>query len=319
LTHCSGLGPRGTVSPDWQSRRSTSRGPHRSARSAERLHPARGLQELQKPLHALVDRERLDGHALARPQGVLRARTLPAGPHRHDLQDPRMVEYRDRMAREWNLTIVFGKNEEALADGHEPHPRPAGVLRRPEDTGAEGHAGRHGHPLSGDARRQLRAARNQRALYRGHRRRTGGRRGQPLEGALLLAARGRQRLEPGRSAARSCGISSRPTSRRARTSGSTRSWIGARPTSGSTSSARRSRSSTCTSIGAKVVVTAPSAAHRARRPSRRAPARRRRSSSSCATPTSPSAPDARRTRKTPTRWRSSVATGTCEGGHHHER
>jgi sulfate adenylyltransferase subunit 2 len=30
---------------------------------------------------------------------------------------PSMVEYRDRMAREWNLTIVFGKNEEALADG----------------------------------------------------------------------------------------------------------------------------------------------------------------------------------------------------------
>jgi sulfate adenylyltransferase subunit 2 len=30
---------------------------------------------------------------------------------------PSMVEYRDRMAREWNLTIVFGKNEEALAQG----------------------------------------------------------------------------------------------------------------------------------------------------------------------------------------------------------
>src|SRR5213596_421960 len=30
---------------------------------------------------------------------------------------PSMIEYRDRMAREWNLNLVIGMNKEALAQG----------------------------------------------------------------------------------------------------------------------------------------------------------------------------------------------------------
>src|ERR1700688_4109281 len=34
---------------------------------------------------------------------------------------PEMIPYRDRMAREWGLELVVGKNEKALAEGMGPH------------------------------------------------------------------------------------------------------------------------------------------------------------------------------------------------------
>src|SRR5580693_1653341 len=34
---------------------------------------------------------------------------------------PEMIAYRDRLAREWGLELVVGKNEKALAEGMGPH------------------------------------------------------------------------------------------------------------------------------------------------------------------------------------------------------
>src|SRR5688500_10219049 len=42
---------------------------------------------------------------------------------------PSMIEYRDRIAREWNLHLVVAKQEAALAEGRT---YPAGVLTRVE-------------------------------------------------------------------------------------------------------------------------------------------------------------------------------------------
>ena len=46
---------------------------------------------------------------------------------------PEMIEYRDRLAPEWNLTMIYGQNREALADeAHLPRRRhrPPHLLRR---------------------------------------------------------------------------------------------------------------------------------------------------------------------------------------------
>ena len=42
---------------------------------------------------------------------------IPAGARRHHLQDSQMIEYRDRLAREWKLELIVGRNEEVLRQG----------------------------------------------------------------------------------------------------------------------------------------------------------------------------------------------------------
>ena len=65
-----------------------SHGPSRPARTPERSHLARGVRQLQEPVHALVDRQGQHRPALAGPKGLLRPRADSAGAHRHLLQDP---------------------------------------------------------------------------------------------------------------------------------------------------------------------------------------------------------------------------------------
>ena len=46
---------------------------------------------------------------------------------------PAMIEYRDRLAREWRLNLVVGQNKEALGGGDEPHDGTRRLLHGAED------------------------------------------------------------------------------------------------------------------------------------------------------------------------------------------
>ncbi len=105
------------------------------------------------------------------------------------------------------------------------------------------------HTLSGEwpryrlnhAKRAYELDRNTEPYHRRHRRRPGRRGGQPLQGALLLAPDRRSPSGTSATSRRSSGTSTRPSSRRGPTCGSTRCSTGPSSTSGSTSSGRRSR------------------------------------------------------------------------------
>ena len=105
---------------------------------------------------------------------------------------PEMIAYRDRMAAEWNLNIVYGENREAL-DAKQTFPD--GAVDRitccwaPEDEGPQADPQRRRTPLPVQPRDgALRARHESRALHRRHRRGAFGRGREPFEGALLLAA-----------------------------------------------------------------------------------------------------------------------------------
>ena len=233
---------------------------------------------------------------------------------------PEMIEYRDRLALEWNLTMIYGQNRQAL---DEKRTFPDGAIDRIACCKAL-KTDALKHTLSGEwPRYRLNHAKRVYELDRntepftgvivGRARRRGG---QPVEGALLLAAHARSRSGTSAISRRSSGISSRPSSRRARTCGSTRCSTGPSSTSGSTSSGRRSRRSRSTTTRATAGGTARWAAIPAPTPVE-SDARnvdeiivelRSRASS----PTSPSAPAGRRTRTAAAGWRRSGATGTCE-------
>ncbi len=115
---------------------------------------------------------------------------------------PSMIAYRDQLAREWKLQMVVGQNRDALADGMN-HTRGRMIccgalkteaLKHTLDGTLAAHAPGRGRPVSRGGRR--------RAVHRRDRRGAGRRGGQPLQGALLLAARREQRLGRSRSAAR---------------------------------------------------------------------------------------------------------------------
>ena len=106
---------------------------------------------------------------------------------------PEMIEYRDRLVAEWDLQLMYGQNDGG-AGGATDVSRTVQVDRMTcccaaEDGGAQG-------TLSGEWPRyrfnqldeDLRAGPQPRAIHRRHRRRPRRRRGQPVEGALLLAA-----------------------------------------------------------------------------------------------------------------------------------
>ena len=109
---------------------------------------------------------------------------------------PEMTEYRDRLALEWNLDMIYGENRAAPAnretdrmlpppENRSPHPYPRGGLA----------------PVPPEPRhREIRRGLRQRALHRRHRGGPGRRGGEPFEGAHLLPPGPGGRLGRGRSA-----------------------------------------------------------------------------------------------------------------------
>ena len=118
---------------------------------------------------------------------------------------PEMIQYRDRLAAEWQLTLIYGQNEEALAakqtfpDGNVDRLTCCGNLKT---EALQPHALRRGQRYRFDhAHGQVRRRHEHGAVHRRDRRRARRRRRQPLEGALLLAALRREQLEHRRPAA----------------------------------------------------------------------------------------------------------------------
>src|SRR3990172_4141958 len=64
-------------------------GPPRRPGEPEHLHHSRGVPQVPGPRDAVVDREGFDDDSVAGPQGILRPGSLPARPHRYELQAPR--------------------------------------------------------------------------------------------------------------------------------------------------------------------------------------------------------------------------------------
>ena len=190
-------------------------GPPRPTRTAKRLHLPGSISALRAAVHALVDRQGLDRLAVAGAQGVLRPRPVSARAHRHQLQAARD----DRVPRPAGDGVppADGGGREPRGAGSEDHlpghAAPAGgrsqqsLTRRLLPAAQEGRPGRHAdrdaaaQALEPD-HRAVRARPRSRALPRRHRGRARRRRGQPFQGALLLAARQEQRVGRRRSAAR---------------------------------------------------------------------------------------------------------------------
>ena len=110
---------------------------------------------------------------------------------------PEMIAYRDRLALEWNLTMIYGQNRQAL---EEKRTFPDGAVDRIACCKALKTEALK-HTLSGEwpryrlnhAKKVVRAGHEHRAVHRRDRGRPGRRGGQPLQGALLLAAQRRSR------------------------------------------------------------------------------------------------------------------------------
>ncbi len=163
---------------------------------------------------------------------------------------PEMIEYRDRLALEWNLTMIYGQNRAGAggqADlsgrGRGPHR----VLQGAQDRRAQAHAERRVAALPAQPQQEgLRAGPEHRGVHRGDRRRPGRRGREPLEGAVLLARATPSRAGTSATSLRNSGTSSRPSSRPAPTCGSIRCSTGPSSTSGSTSGGRTFRPCRCT-------------------------------------------------------------------------
>ena len=104
---------------------------------------------------------------------------------------PEMIEYRDRLALEWNLTMIYGQNRQAL---EEKRTFPDGAMDRIAcckalKTDALKHTLSGSGPATGSTTRSgvYELDTEHRALHRRHRRRPGRRGRQPVEGALFLA------------------------------------------------------------------------------------------------------------------------------------
>ena len=115
---------------------------------------------------------------------------------------PSMIEYRDRLVREWNLQLVVGKNEAVLKSGVT---YPNGRATRVECCGT----------LKKDG---LSAVLGQASLHRRHRRRAARRGADPGQGALLQPARQEHGMERRRPAAGVVGPVQDRLSKRAPTS-----------------------------------------------------------------------------------------------------
>ena len=231
---------------------------------------------------------------------------------------PEMIQHRDRIALEWRLRMVVGRNDEALQAGRT---FPAGVLDR---LGCCGQLKTEAlrRTLSGEGpryRMNLDTGRYEPDPDR-----------EPYTGVIVgvradeEGSRSKERYFSPRSTVNawdvgeqppSSGTSSRPSSRPGPTSASTRCSIGPSSTSGNTSIGSRSRPSPCTTTRATECATARSAAGPA--PGRCAPTRvtRRRSSRSCVPGSSPgwrSAPGGPRIWRTAGDSRVCGGRGTCE-------
>ena len=57
---------------------------------------------------------------------------------------PAMIEYRDRLAREWGLNLVVGQNKEALGGRNESHDGPGDLLHGIENQRAQATVGEQG-------------------------------------------------------------------------------------------------------------------------------------------------------------------------------
>ena len=162
---------------------------------------------------------------------------------------PEMIQYRDRLAAEWGAARdLRPERGSARGEAHLPRRQPwigitcCGLLKT---EALQAHAVRRRAALSLRPRERASTSStpNKRAVHRRDRRRARRRGGQPLEGALLLAALRARTTGTSATSRPSSGTSTRPSSRPARTCASTRCSIGRSSTSGSTSSARRSRRS----------------------------------------------------------------------------
>ena len=71
---------------------------------------------------------------------------------------PEMTAYRDRLALEWQLTMVVGRNDAALEAKKTFPDGTVDLLRPPQDPGAQGHAEREGSAVPAEPRdREVRA------------------------------------------------------------------------------------------------------------------------------------------------------------------
>src|SRR5213594_4213129 len=124
--------------------RAPPREPLTSARGSERLHLAGGVQALRQPRHALVDGQRLDGAIVARAEGLLGPRAVPAPARRHQLQNPR----HDRVPGSAGPRMApkpGHRPEQGGAGGRdEPYAWAGDLLHSPQDRRAEATGGRKG-------------------------------------------------------------------------------------------------------------------------------------------------------------------------------
>ena len=180
------------------------------------------------------------------PQGLLRPRAVPGDARRHREEVPRDV----RLPRPLREGVEPQLHPRAVpaGRGHRPDPAAGRPLRRAQDAGPQGRG------------RQARLQRPDRSASAATRRRSA-----PRSATSQPARRGQQ-LEPQGPAARVLEPVHDQLPGRARTSASTRCCIGPRSTSGSTPSARASRSSTSTSPRT-ASATAPWATRTSPRPS----------------------------------------------------
>ena len=232
---------------------------------------------------------------------------------------PEMIAYRDRLAAEWRLNLIYGQNSEALAD---KRTFPDGAVDRLTCCGLLKTEALK-HTLSGEwPRYRFNHATKTYEIDRDT---------EPFTGVIVGAradeegSRSKERyFSPrngrisgmSRNSRPSSGTSTRPISHRERTSASTRCSTGPSSISGSTSSANRSRWSTCISIAETAVVTVRSAADPARVGSNPMHALSPRSPSSfeaAASRTSRNGPGARRMQPTEAGSRPCGVTGTCSG------
>ena len=103
---------------------------------------------------------------------------------------PEMIGYRDRLALEWHLNMIYGQNAGACGtSGRSPTgPSTGSPAAAAQDRRAQEHADRRMASVPPQPREaRLRVRQEHRAVHRRHRRRAGRRGGQPLQGAVLLA------------------------------------------------------------------------------------------------------------------------------------
>lgn len=203
---------------------------------------------------------------------------------------PAMIEYRDRLAREWRLNLVVGQNTEALAAGMNH------TLGRQVCCTA----------LKTNGLKQLIEKNGYTGIILGVR-------------ADEEATRAKERyfspetsMESGTSGSSrpNCGINSKHRSRLAPISASIRCWIGRKSTFGNTSSWRAFHSSISTSTEGRASGIAAWAAHPAPLPSVRPPRLSMTLSMSCGAPRPQSGRAGRRTRGGA--WRCFARTDTCD-------